>query len=81
VSLAVPGNAASPATTRGMVTALLPIMAVVLSAFSVAVLAMPVFPLHVHQGLGRGVPGAAERASTTFVALLRTTATAAWRTT
>src|SRR5438045_8128834 len=33
---------------------LLPIMAVVLTAFLVIGLAMPVLPLHVHQGLGLG---------------------------
>jgi MFS family permease len=38
--------------TPSVVTALLPIMAVVLIAFLVIGLAMPVLPLHVHQGLG-----------------------------
>jgi hypothetical protein len=36
------------------VAALLPIMAVVLIAFLVIGLALPVLPLHVHQGLGLG---------------------------
>jgi MFS family permease len=36
------------------VTALLPIMAVVLIAFLIIGLALPVLPLHVHQGLGFG---------------------------
>ena len=36
------------------ITALLPIMAVVLIAFLVIGLALPVLPLHVHQGLGLG---------------------------
>jgi MFS family permease len=40
------------ATGKGPVTALLPIMAVVLIAFLVIGLALPVLPLHVHQGLG-----------------------------
>jgi len=35
------------------VTALLPIMAVVLIAFLIVGLALPVLPLHVHHGLGR----------------------------
>ena len=39
-------------TARGSVTALLPIMGVVFIAFLVIGLAMPVLPLHVHQGLG-----------------------------
>ena len=38
----------------GPVTTLLPIMAVVLSAFLIIGLALPVLPLHVHQGLGLG---------------------------
>jgi MFS family permease len=37
------------------VAALLPIMAVVLIAFLVIGLALPVLPLHVHQGLGLGI--------------------------
>ena len=41
-------------STRGVVVALLPIMVVVLSAFIVTGLAMPVLPLHVHQDLGLG---------------------------
>ena len=36
------------------VTALIPIMAVVLTAFLIIGLALPVLPLHVHQGLGFG---------------------------
>ena len=36
------------------VTTLLPIMAVVLIAFLIIGLALPVAPLHVHQGLGLG---------------------------
>jgi MFS family permease len=40
--------------TRFVVPALLPIMAVVLAAFLVIGLALPVLPLHVHQGLGLG---------------------------
>ena len=37
-----------------VVATLLPIMAVVLIAFLVIGLALPVLPLHVHQGLGLG---------------------------
>ena len=37
---------------NGSITALLPIMGVVLVAFLVIGLALPVLPLHVHQGLG-----------------------------
>jgi MFS family permease len=44
---------ASPATTRSSVTsALLPIMAVVFIGFLIIGMALPVLPLHVHQGLG-----------------------------
>ncbi len=46
-----------PAVTTGEgrpITTLLPIMAVVLIAFLVIGLALPVLPLHVHQGLGLG---------------------------
>src|SRR3954452_10073947 len=38
----------------GSITALLPIMGVVLVAFLVIGFALPVLPLHVHQGLGLG---------------------------
>jgi MFS family permease len=44
-----PGATASP-----VVAALLPIMAMVLVAFLIIGLALPVLPLHVHQGLGLG---------------------------
>src|SRR3954451_17148414 len=44
-----PGAAASP-----VMAALLPIMAVVFAAFLIIGLALPVLPLHVHQGLGLG---------------------------
>lgn len=44
----------SPAAARSVVTALLPIMAAVFVAFLVTGLAMPVLPLHVHEGLGLG---------------------------
>src|SRR6516165_4259144 len=45
----------SPAiTTKSFITALIPIMAVVLIAFLIIGLALPVLPLHVHQGLGFG---------------------------
>src|SRR5437588_1997607 len=37
---------------EGSVTALLPMMAVVLIGFLIIGLALPVLPLHVHQGLG-----------------------------
>jgi hypothetical protein len=45
------GVGATVADCRSM-TALLPIMGVVLVAFLVIGLALPVLPLHVHQGLG-----------------------------
>ncbi|MFC5357982.1 arabinose transporter [Azospirillum himalayense] len=41
-------------TGPGVAMALLPIMAVVLTAFLIIGLALPVLPLHVHQGLGLG---------------------------
>src|SRR5437867_7283057 len=41
-------------TAQGSVAALLPIMGVVFIAFIVIGLAIPVLPLHVHQGLGLG---------------------------
>src|SRR6516162_11373160 len=43
-----------PFSQRGSGTALLPIMAAVFVAFLVIGIAMPVLPLHVHQGLGLG---------------------------
>jgi MFS family permease len=47
-------NASHPASARSVVVALLPIMAAVFVAFLVIGLAMPVLPLHVHEGLGLG---------------------------
>lgn len=47
-------DCSAPGTTRSSVTALLPIIAVVFIAFLVIGLALPVLPLHVHQGLGLG---------------------------
>lgn len=44
----------STQTTYGVVATLLPIMAVVLIAFSIIGLALPVMPLHVHHDLGLG---------------------------
>src|SRR5881396_1958961 len=44
----------APATAPSVMAALLPIMAVVLVAFLIIGLALPVLPLHVHQGLGLG---------------------------
>lgn len=41
-----------PSTTAGLAANLLPIMVVVLVAFLIIGLAMPVLPLHVHDGLG-----------------------------
>jgi MFS family permease len=43
-----------PTAARSVGTALLPIMAAVFVAFLVTGLAMPVLPLHVHEGLGLG---------------------------
>jgi hypothetical protein len=42
-------------TAKHSVTALLPILGVVFIAFLIIGLAMPVLPLHVHQGLGLSV--------------------------
>src|SRR4051794_25211015 len=44
----------TPATTQNLAATLLPIMGVVFVAFLVIVIAMPVLPLHVHDGLGQG---------------------------
>src|SRR5260370_32801038 len=44
----------APATAPSVAAALLPIMAVVLVAFLVIGLGLPLLPLHVHQGLGLG---------------------------
>src|SRR5437764_3960207 len=44
----------APATALSVMVALLPIMAAVLIAFLIIGLALPVLPLHVHQGLGLG---------------------------
>jgi MFS family permease len=46
--------ASGPAEARSVVAALLPIMAAVFVAFLVTGIAMPVLPLHVHDGLGLG---------------------------
>lgn len=50
----LPGPSRSTVPRRRSVTALLPIMGVVLVAFLVIGLALPVLPLHVHQGLDLG---------------------------
>jgi MFS family permease len=47
-------NVSHPTEARSVVAALLPIMAAVFVAFLVIGLAMPVLPLHVHEGLGFG---------------------------
>jgi MFS family permease len=47
-------NASHPAAARSVIAALLPIMAAVFVAFLVIGLAMPVLPLHVHEGLSLG---------------------------
>jgi MFS family permease len=44
----------SPTATHSVLTALLPVMTAVFVAFLVTGLAMPVLPLHVHEGLGLG---------------------------
>src|SRR5882724_7792579 len=54
------------------VAALLPIMGVVLVAFLVIGLAMPVLPLHVHNGLGLGTFLVGLVAGSQFVAALIT---------
>lgn len=46
--------ASGPAGARAVVAALLPIMVAVFVAFLVTGIAMPVLPLHVHDGLGLG---------------------------
>jgi MFS family permease len=56
--------------TRSVVTALLPIMVVVLVAFLVTGVALPVLPLHVHQGLGLGAFVVGLVAGSQFVASL-----------
>src|SRR3954467_2686641 len=43
-----------PVPARPVLATLLPIMAVVLTGFLVIGVALPVLPLHVHQGLGLG---------------------------
>src|SRR3954453_10404840 len=43
-----------PVPARPVLATLLPVMAVVLVGFLVIGLALPVLPLHVHQGLGLG---------------------------
>ena len=48
------GRGIDTAAKSGSITALLPIMGVVLVAFLVIGIALPVLPLHVHQGLGLG---------------------------
>lgn len=53
--LTISTNASQPpAAARSIVAALLPIMTAVFVAFLVIGLAMPVLPLHVHDGLGLG---------------------------
>src|SRR5947199_10261395 len=45
---------AQPGTATSLIITLVPIMAAVFVAFLVTGLALPVLPLHVHQGLGLG---------------------------
>src|SRR5260221_2014587 len=47
-------TASRPPASAPVTTALLPIMAVVVAVFLVVGIAVPVIPLHVHQGLGFG---------------------------
>ncbi|MBP2315417.1 hypothetical protein [Azospirillum soli] len=54
----------------GVVVVLLPIMAVVLIAFLIIGLALPVLPLHVHQGLGLGTVAVGLVAGSQFAASL-----------
>jgi MFS family permease len=58
------------AATSAMVTALLPLMAAVFVAYLVIGMAMPVLPLHVHQGLGLGTFVVGLVAGTQFTASL-----------
>src|SRR5215207_2119861 len=52
--LSMSADAYQPAAARSVVATLLPIMAAIFVAFLVTGLAMPVLPLHVHDGLGLG---------------------------
>ena len=55
---------------RGSMTALLPIMATIFVAFLVTGIAMPVLPLHVHDGLGLSTVVVGLVAGSQFVAAL-----------
>jgi MFS family permease len=64
-------NASTPAAAApSVLTALLPIMGVVFIAYLVIGFAMPVLPLHVHQGLGLGTFAVGVVAGTQFAAAL-----------
>src|SRR3954469_12013929 len=56
--------------TRSVITALLPIMGVVVVAYLVTGIAMPVLPIYVHQGLGLGTFVVGLVAGTQFAATL-----------
>ncbi|PWC38790.1 arabinose transporter [Azospirillum sp. TSO22-1] len=58
------------AAAPGVMVLLLPIMAVVLIAFLIIGLALPVLPLHVHQGLGLGTVAVGLVAGSQFAASL-----------
>lgn len=59
-----------PAAAPRVVATLLPIMAVVFIAFLVVGIAMPILPLHVHDGLGRGTFAVGLVAGSQFAASL-----------
>lgn len=63
-------TAQSPTATQSGIVALLPIMAVVLVAFLVIGVALPVLPLHVHGGLGLGTFDVGLVTGSQFVAAL-----------
>src|SRR4051812_7180345 len=59
-----------PAASGSVFTRLLPLMAVVLTAFLVIGLALPVLPLHVHDDLGLGTVAVGLVAGSQFAAAL-----------
>src|SRR5215469_5154716 len=54
MQMSAAASRAPAVATSEVVTALLPLMAVVVVVFLITGLAIPVLPLHVHQGLGLG---------------------------
>src|SRR5437763_15805359 len=62
----------NPVQARAVATALLPIMCAVFIGFLVIGLALPVLPLHVHQGLGLGTVAVGLVTGSQFAAALAT---------